>query len=95
MLAALEYSRSKPVQIVLAGSRDAIEPFLSELRHRFLPFATVLLAAHAPAAYPPEPAAAYVCENFACQLPATDPRQLNLGGRATARAGLESRTQTP
>jgi hypothetical protein len=75
MLATLEYSRSKPVQIVLAGSRDAIEPFLAELRRRFLPFATVLLAAHAPGHYPPEPAAAYVCENFACRLPATDPRE--------------------
>jgi len=73
MLAALEYSRSKPVQIVLAGSRDAIEPFLAELRRRFLPFATVLLAAHAPGQYPAVPAAAYVCENFACQLPTTDP----------------------
>jgi uncharacterized protein YyaL (SSP411 family) len=75
MLAALEYSRSKPVQIVLAGSRDAIEPFVNELRRRFLPFETVILAAHAPAHYPSEPAAAYVCENFACQLPATDPRE--------------------
>ena len=75
MLAALEYSRSKPVQIVLAGSREAIEPFLSELRRRFLPFATVLLAAHAPADYPSQPAAAYVCENFACQLPSTDPSE--------------------
>ena len=97
MLAALEYSRSKPVQIVLAGSRDAIEPFQGELRRRFLPFATVLLAAHAPVHYPPEPAAAYVCENFACQLPATDPHAFtdSLGGRASARAGLESRTQSP
>jgi hypothetical protein len=75
MLAAFEYSRSAPVQIVLAGSRDAIEPFLSELRRRFLPFATVLLAAHAPLDYPPAPAAAYVCENFACRLPSTDPRE--------------------
>ncbi len=87
MLAALEYSRSKPVQIVLAGSRDTIEPFLAELRRRFLPFATVLLAAHAPGHYPPEPAAAYVCENFVCRLPTTDPREfarsLN-GGNKTA-----------
>ncbi|HXN48402.1 MAG TPA: hypothetical protein VN893_17265, partial [Bryobacteraceae bacterium] len=96
MLAALEYSRSKPVQIVLAGSSEAIEPFLDELRRRFLPFATVLRAAHAPEPYPPEPAAAYLCENFACQLPATNPREFAeaLGGRASARAGLESRQQT-
>ncbi len=73
MLAALEYSRSKPVQIVLAGSREAVGPFLNELRRRFLPFATVLLAAHAQVHYPSEPAAAYVCENFACLLPTTDP----------------------
>lgn len=75
MLAALEYRRSKPVQIVLAGTRDAIEPFLAELRRRFLPFATVLLAAHAPVPYPPGPAAAYVCENFSCRLPATGPHE--------------------
>jgi uncharacterized protein YyaL (SSP411 family) len=76
MLAALEYSRSKPVQIVLAGSRQAVEPFLAELRRRFLPFAVVLLADHAPVNYPAaETATAYVCENFACRLPTPDPNE--------------------
>ncbi len=95
MLAALEYSRSKPVQIVLAGSREAVEPFLAELRRRFLPSAVVLLADPALARYAPEvaamhaiggPGTAYVCENFTCQLPTTDPAEFgqSLDTRRTA-----------
>jgi uncharacterized protein YyaL (SSP411 family) len=76
MLAAFEYSQSKSIEIVLAGPRLSIEPFLAELRHRFLPTAVVLLADHAPIQYPPvETATAYVCENFACRLPTTDPAE--------------------
>ena len=44
MLAALEYSRSKPAQIVLVGTRRAAEPFLCQLRRRFLPAMVVLLS---------------------------------------------------
>jgi hypothetical protein len=76
MLVALQYRRSAPVQIVLAGTREAIEPFLAELRRLFLPFAEVLLAEHAPVRYPPAAAAtAYLCENFACRLPTSDPQE--------------------
>ena len=76
MLAALEFARSKPMEIVLAGSRAEIEPFLSELRHRFLPNAVILLAEHAPIKYPAAAApTAYVCENFACRLPTADPAE--------------------
>jgi hypothetical protein len=87
MLAALEYSRSKPAQIVLVGTRRAAEPFLCQLRRRFLPAMVVLLsdseesrlslARYAPEIASMEPAgaaaAAYVCENFACRLPTADP----------------------
>jgi uncharacterized protein YyaL (SSP411 family) len=99
MLAALEYSRSKPVQIVLAGARPAVEPFLRELRSRFLPGRVVLLldsedarralARHAPeieAMQPLGSAAAYVCENFACRVPTADPSEFarSLDGARTA-----------
>ncbi len=87
MLAALEYSRSKPVEIVLAGSREAVEPFLAELRRRFLPSAVVLLADHAPVRYPATAVAtAFVCENFACRLPTSDPAEFarSLGTRHSA-----------
>jgi uncharacterized protein YyaL (SSP411 family) len=70
MLAALAYSRSTPVEIVLTGDRRAAEPFLAELRRRFLPWAVVRLAASADGI-----ATASVCENFICHLPTADPAE--------------------
>jgi uncharacterized protein YyaL (SSP411 family) len=90
MLAALEHSRaaSKP-QIVLVGARQASAAFLHELSRRYLPNKAVLLvdgdeSRRKLSRWAPEiegmteiggAAAAYVCENFACQLPTSDPRE--------------------
>jgi hypothetical protein len=85
MFAALEQSRAKPRQIVLVGGKDAAAPFLRELNRRYLPNDFVLLidseeSRRALARHAPEiegmkeiggGATAYVCENFACQLPVT------------------------
>jgi uncharacterized protein YyaL (SSP411 family) len=89
MLVALECSRSKPVQIVLVGERDASLPFLREVHRRFLPNKTVLLidseetrkvlARGAPAIAGMRQSGgsvtAYVCENFACRLPVSSPQE--------------------
>lgn len=89
LCAAVEYNRARPAQIVLVGSREACAPFLGELNRRYLPNTAVLLvgsdgARRMLARHSPEigamgqsgaSAAAYVCENFACQLPVTDPQQ--------------------
>jgi uncharacterized protein YyaL (SSP411 family) len=91
MLAAAEYSRARPQQVVIAGRRGAsdTEALLAQVNRRFLPFKTLMLvdeesraalARHAPEIEAMHPlngaAAAYVCENFACRLPVTDARQL-------------------
>jgi uncharacterized protein YyaL (SSP411 family) len=81
MLVALDYSLSRPRQIVFAGNPDA---FVEELRKMFLPKRAVMLAGDALARYLPVVAtmkpvdgkpAAYVCENYVCQLPTTDPER--------------------
>jgi uncharacterized protein YyaL (SSP411 family) len=70
MLVALEYARAKKREVVLATG-PGIEDFLRELRSRFLPYTAVLL--DRPGFGPVDgKATAYVCENFACQLPTTD-----------------------
>jgi uncharacterized protein len=93
MLVALDYSLSKPRQIVIAGKKDAPEAkaLLGEMRRHFLPKTVVLLAdgaegqkylgekneairAMSPIDGKP---AAYVCENFTCKAPVTDPKQLS------------------
>jgi uncharacterized protein len=87
MLAAYEFSQSKPKQIVLVG-RSGLTELLSELNSHFLPHKIVLLVDNedsqkALSAYLPVietmrevdgKATAYVCENYACQLPAADPK---------------------
>ena len=92
MLVALDFSLSKPRQIVVAGKRDSKEThaLLTEVHHHFLPNKILLLADGAdgqryleeklealrgmkPMA---EKATAYVCENFTCQAPVTDPKAL-------------------
>ncbi|HEU0207935.1 MAG TPA: thioredoxin domain-containing protein [Candidatus Udaeobacter sp.] len=92
MLVALDYSLSKPRQIVIAGNRDAFETkaLLKEVYRRFLPKTVVLLAddgegqkylgeineairVMSPIERKP---AAYVCENFTCKEPVTDPKRL-------------------
>ena len=92
MLCALDASLAKPRQIVIAGSRDAADTraLLREVRTKFIPNKLVLLADAATGqkwlgerleflrtVAPVEgKAAAYVCENFVCQLPTNDPAKL-------------------
>jgi uncharacterized protein YyaL (SSP411 family) len=93
MLVALDYSLSKPRQIVIAGKKDAPETraLLSEVNRHFLPKAILVLADGAEgqkylgekndairAMSPIEgKSAAYVCENFTCKAPVTDPKGLS------------------
>jgi hypothetical protein len=92
MLVALDYSLSKPRQIVIAGRKDAqeTEALLKEVNRQFLPKTVLFLADgaegqkylgeknEAVGAMSPidGKAAAYVCENFTCKAPVTDPKQL-------------------
>jgi uncharacterized protein len=92
MLVALDYFLSKPRQIVIAGKKDAAGTIalLREVNRHFLPKAVLFLAdaadgqkylgdknevlrAMSPIDGKP---AAYVCENFTCKAPVTDPKQL-------------------
>ncbi len=92
MLVALDYSLSKPRQIVIAGKRDVPETkaLLKEVGRHFLPNAILLLAdgsdgqkflgekneaIRAMSMVEGKPAA-YVCENFTCKAPVTEPKQL-------------------
>jgi hypothetical protein len=91
MLVALDYSLSKPRQIVIAGKKDIPETkaLVKEVHRHFL-LNTVLFLADAEAqrylgdkneairAMSPidGKSTAYVCENFTCKAPVTDPKQL-------------------
>jgi uncharacterized protein YyaL (SSP411 family) len=79
MLVGLMYSMAPPKQLVLAGSRSDLGPMLSEVRRHFLPFHTLLWAGSTGlnAELDSMPGldgrpTAYVCENFACNLPTSD-----------------------
>jgi uncharacterized protein YyaL (SSP411 family) len=88
MLAAYEFSLSKPKQIVFVGGAG-LGAMLHELNSRFVPGKIVLLVDSEPSrkalgAYLPVlgsmtakegKATAYVCENYACKLPTADPRK--------------------
>ncbi len=88
MLVAYEFSLAKPKQIILVGDPSATDTreLLSIVNRRFLPNKIVLLVDEASrkilSAYLPVietmtrldgKATAYVCENYACQLPTADP----------------------
>jgi len=89
MLCALDTSLAKPRQIVIAGKRDAADTkaLLREVHARFIPNKLVILADGAEGqawlgqklefiktVSPIDgKAAAFVCEDFVCQLPTTDP----------------------
>ena len=89
MLAALDYYLSKPKQIILAGTAggDDTKAMLKVVHGRFLPNKIILLADGAegqkelsrllPVISTMTPlkgkATAYVCENYTCQLPTSDP----------------------
>src|SRR5262245_3947759 len=92
ILVALDYSLSKPRQIVIAGKKDTPETkaLLKEVRRHFLPKTILLLAdggegqkflgekneAIRGMSLVQGKPAAYVCENFTCKAPATDPKEL-------------------
>jgi uncharacterized protein len=80
MLVALDLALGKPREIVIAGPRgDAFKAMLSAIRRRFLPHAVILRAEDVARPMPAMDgeATAYVCENYACKLPATSVDQLN------------------
>jgi uncharacterized protein YyaL (SSP411 family) len=88
MLCALDYSLSKPRQVVIAGNRDSADTraLLREVHSHFIPNKLLLLADGGPGqAWLGQKlefirtvtpiggkSAAYVCEDFVCQLPTTD-----------------------
>src|SRR5438094_2549680 len=93
MLVALDYSLTKPRQIVIAGKKDAPETkeLLREVSRHFLPKTNLILAYGADGqkflgekneairsmSLVEGKPAAYVCENFTCKAPVTD--QAHLG----------------
>jgi uncharacterized protein len=81
MLAALAFALGRPQEIVLAGNRDdpAIELMLTAIRRHFLPGAVILMSGECaqPMRTVDGLATAYVCENYACKLPVTNPDELD------------------
>ena len=99
MLVAHDFQSSKPFQFVVVGTlgQPDTETMLAMIRKRFLPNKTVLLADGGPGhfleQYQPflanlpqqeNKATVYLCENFGCQLPTSDPAEL-----ATRLEGME------
>jgi len=92
MLVALDFSSSKPRQIVIAGKKGAPETkaLLTEVHRHFLPKTILVLADGAEGqrylgkrneairamSMVDGKPAAYVCENFTCKTPVTVPKQL-------------------
>jgi uncharacterized protein YyaL (SSP411 family) len=92
MLVALDAASSKPRQIVIAGKGEVPETkaLLGEVNRHFLPKTILVLADGAEgqkylgeqneaigAMSPIDgKSAAYVCENFTCKAPVTDPKEL-------------------
>ncbi|MBA3833166.1 MAG: thioredoxin domain-containing protein [Chthoniobacterales bacterium] len=92
MLVALNFSLTKPKQIVIAGEKEGAgtRALLAEVRRHFLPDTILLLVdgaegqkflgerlAEVRAMQPVDgKAAAYVCENFTCKAPVTSPDEL-------------------
>jgi uncharacterized protein YyaL (SSP411 family) len=92
MLVAVENSLGKPRQIVIAGKKDSpgTKALLKEVHRHFLPNTIVILAdggegqkylgekneaIRAMSLVERKPAV-YVCENFTCKAPVTDPKAL-------------------
>ncbi|PYI95811.1 MAG: thioredoxin domain-containing protein [Verrucomicrobia bacterium] len=92
LLVTLDFSLSKPRQIVIAGKKDAQETkaLLKEVHRHFVPKTVVLLAdgsdgqkylgekneAIRAMSMVDAKAAAYVCENFTCKAPVTNTKEL-------------------
>ena len=88
-LSALDYYVDTPKEIVVIGDRDepATQALINEVNRLYLPN-RVIAGANAPTDPAPSPLlenrtlinhspTAYVCENYACQLPVTTPADLN------------------
>jgi uncharacterized protein YyaL (SSP411 family) len=89
VLVALDFSLSKPKQIIIAGRKDdaGTKAILREVHDRFIPNKILLLAdpvkgrnelaSHMPfiegLSMIDGRSTAYVCEDYSCQLPTTDP----------------------
>jgi uncharacterized protein YyaL (SSP411 family) len=84
MLAACEFALGEPREIVFAGEPGSppLNALLRELHRRFVPNKVVLRAGPALAAWipgiesmtaPAAGASVYVCRNYACQLPVSEP----------------------
>ena len=92
-LQALAYSLSTPREIAIVGDAEAADTqaLLSVVRSGYRPFEVVALGA--PDTHPPAvpllqerglvegQASAYVCREFACQAPVTDPEALRAQSR--------------
>jgi uncharacterized protein len=90
LLAALDFARSRQKQIVIAGDRNAADTraLLRVVHQRFIPNKVLVLADNATAqsglaslvrmidgkGMQEGRATIYVCENYVCRLPTTDPR---------------------
>jgi hypothetical protein len=76
MMVAYSFAIARPMEIVLAGPREdaSMQSMLAAIHRHFLPNAVVMMAGEAPHPMPAlgGEATAYVCENYACQLPTTD-----------------------
>ncbi len=81
MLVAYDFYLSEGIEIVLAGKKEKLKPFISKIYESFLPYKTVVLKENEkiseivpyvkdiPVKENPE---AYICKNFSCQMPITD-----------------------
>jgi uncharacterized protein YyaL (SSP411 family) len=85
LLAALDLWQERPAEVVLAGSAAGVAALASALASVYLPNRVIVRAAGAPARLARlvegkdgagQEAAAWVCRDFACQRPETDPGML-------------------
>jgi uncharacterized protein len=81
MLVAHGFALGRPREIVLAGPRSdpAMLEMLASIRRHFLPGAVVMRSEQSslPMSALEGAATAYVCENFACNLPVTNASALD------------------
>jgi uncharacterized protein YyaL (SSP411 family) len=86
MLAACEFALGEPREIIFAGENGSapLNALLRELRNRFVPNRVIMRADPQLAGWvpgieamtaPAGRAAVYVCRNYACQLPVSEPAQ--------------------
>jgi uncharacterized protein YyaL (SSP411 family) len=83
-LNAAAFMRSEPREIALVGSEDELAPLLNIVRSGYRPFQVIAAADEGEAPLPlleerPKidgKGTAYVCRQFVCQAPVTEPSQL-------------------